>query len=31
MFWDDEHDDWEICRVCLVKVPDEELEEMGLL
>jgi len=31
MFWDDEHDDLQVCSQCLVKVPDEELEEMGLL
>lgn len=31
MFWGDEHDDMEVCSRCLVKVPDEELEEMGLL
>lgn len=31
MFWYDEHDDMEVCHRCLVKVPDEELEEAGLL
>lgn len=31
MFWGEEHDDMEVCSQCLVKVPDEELEEMGLL
>lgn len=31
MFWEDEHDDIEVCSSCLVKVPDEELNERGLL
>lgn len=32
MFWNDEHDeDIEVCSQCLVKVPDEELREAGLL
>lgn len=31
MLWDEEHDDIKVCSECLVKVPDEELEEMGLL
>lgn len=31
MFWDNEHDDIEVCPKCLVEVPDDELEEMGLL
>ena len=31
MFWGDEHDDLQVCSECLVKVPDEELEERGLL
>lgn len=30
LLYGDEHDeDIEVCRQCLVKVPDEELEEMG--
>ena len=31
MFWDEEHDDIEVCSQCLVKVSDEELTEMGLI
>lgn len=32
MFFGDEHDEEiQVCSRCLVKVPDEELEEMGLI
>lgn len=32
MLWTEKHEEnLEVCSQCLVKVPDEELEEMGLL